>query len=148
LGAAVRVGQQQPEGHEQDGDLPRLPQAGVDEVLAQEAGDDGGDRADDHAQSQALGLRVGSAAAEHVDAARGHLQQVAAEVGDHADQRAEVKRHVEGLVEGRVLLEVADVGQPRHQDQVPRRRDGQKLGESLHDPQEDGLEPVHGGGGW
>jgi hypothetical protein len=46
-----------------------------------------------------------------------------AEVRDDGDQRAEVQRDVEGLVELVVLLQVAPVAEPGDEDQVARRRD-------------------------
>ena len=56
-----------------------------------------------------------------------------------------MERDVERLVEILVLLEVRPVAGPRDEDQVPRRRDRQQLGESLHEPENQRL-PVREGG--
>jgi hypothetical protein len=50
-----------------------------------------------------------------------------------------VERDVEGLVEARVGLEVVPVREPRHEDQVARRGDRQKLGQPLRDAEDEGL---------
>jgi hypothetical protein len=50
-----------------------------------------------------------------------------------------VQRDVERLVELVVLLEVRPVAEPRHEDQVARRRDRQELGEPLDDPEDERL---------
>ena len=75
----------------------------------------------------------------HVD------HEVVAEVADDGDQRAEVQRHVERLLDRRVTGEVVPAEQPRHQQQVPAGGDGQELGEPLHEAEHDGVEDGHGG---
>ena len=55
------------------------------------------------------------------------------------DERAEVQRDVERLVEAVVLLQVRPVGAPRNEDEVPRRRDREELGQPLHDAENERL---------
>ena len=64
---------------------------------------------------------------------------VAPEVADDRDERAQVQRHVERLVEGVVLLQVLPVAEPRHEDQVARRGDRQQLRRPLDEPQHERL---------
>ena len=65
--------------------------------------------------------------------------EVTPEVADDRDQRPEMERDVEGLVELVVLLEVAPVEEPRHEDQVSRGGDGKELGCALHEPEPERL---------
>src|SRR3546814_13439042 len=60
---------------------------------------------------------------------------VGAEVGDGADQGAEVQRHVEGLLERLLAGEVVPAEQPGNDAQVAARRDGQELREALGGPE-------------
>jgi hypothetical protein len=50
-----------------------------------------------------------------------------------------MKRHVERLVERVVLLEIPPLPEPRHEDQVPRRRDREELGRALDDAEHERL---------
>ena len=61
------------------------------------------------------------------------------EVRPDRDERPEVKRDVERLVEGVVVLEVVPLEEPRDEDEVPRRRDRQELRRALDDPQDERL---------
>ena len=59
------------------------------------------------------------------------LADLAPEVRDDGHERPDVQRDVERLVEVRVRLEIRPVEEPRDEDQVPGRRDGQELREAL-----------------
>ena len=65
--------------------------------------------------------------------------EVAPEVRADRDERSEVQRDVERLVEAVVLLEVRPLGRPGNEDEVARRRDRQELGEPLHDAEDERL---------
>ncbi len=71
------------------------------------------------------------------------LEEVAAKVGQGAGERAEVQRHVEGLGQTVVAVEVVPAEQPRHECEVARTRDRQELRESLRDAEDDGVEDGH-----
>ena len=66
-------------------------------------------------------------------------QDVRPEVGDDRDERAEMKRDVERLVEGVVCLEVRPVEEPRDEDQVTGGRDRQQLRRPLDDAENERL---------
>ena len=61
------------------------------------------------------------------------------EVDDDGDQRAEMQRDVERLVEGVVLLQVLPVPQPGHEDQVARRGDRQQFRRTLDEAEHERL---------
>ncbi len=75
-------------------------------------------------------------------AAQAH--EVVAEVGDGAEQGPQVEGDVERLLQRLVAREVVPPEQPRHQDEVARRRDREVLGEPLGDAQDDGVDDRHG----
>ena len=86
---------------------------------------------------------LAAAAREGPGRGRGQLEDVAAEVDEHRGQRAEVAGDVE-----------RDLGRPRvpaeqlaHEDEVGGARDGQKLGQPLHDAEPHGLGGGHAASG-
>ena len=89
-------------------------------LLAGRARERGWNRGREHEPRDSL---VGPRDAALTDGAepRGHVaDDVAPEVDEDGDERAEVERDVEGLVEVRVRLEVAPVREPGDEDQVSR----------------------------
>ena len=78
------------------------------------------------------------AAAELQSAAPQH-GDVAAEVEHHRAERADVDGDVDRLA---LIVEARD---RRQQDQMPRRRDRQELGDPLHDGDEEEVQERHGG---
>ena len=123
------------EDGEEDRDLPRLPEVLGDHRLPGGADERRRHRRDRDDPGGALGRAPDPPAGDAPGERARELENVAPEVRDHRDERPQVERDVEGLVEGVVLLEVRPVPEPRHEDQVARRRDGQQLGEPLHDPE-------------
>ncbi len=73
------------------------------------------------------------AARQRAEPGARHREQLAAEVGDDGEQRADVH----GDVEGEPLVLPAE--QVRHQHEVARARDRQELGQALDDREDDGL---------
>ena len=71
--------------------------------------------------------------------AREKPQDVGPEVGRHRDERSEVERDVERLVEPVVLLEVRPVSEPGHEDEVSGRGDRQELRKPLDDAEDERL---------
>src|SRR4029453_5682916 len=69
---------------------------------------------------------------------------VVSEVHERADERPEVQRDVEGLVQARIG-EDRPVEEPRHDDQVTRARDRRELGHALGDAEHDRLQDGRGG---
>ena len=112
-----------PNDDQRDGDDPRLAEVLVDLVLEHRADEGGRDR---RQQQQPGDLALGRdrlAAAEDGPPALADVHhEVLAEVGDDGDERAEVEGDVERLL-GRRVVEVVPVEQPRHEQQVPARRD-------------------------
>ena len=103
---------------------------------------------DDRTSSQASrpsGVERLAALEDHAQAVAGVDDQVAPEVGDDGDERPDVQRHVEGLLDALAAAagEVVPVEQPGDQQEVARGRDGQELGQALHDPEDDGVEDGH-----
>ena len=86
----------------------------------------------------------GSAAGESsAGKRRNHRGYLAPEVDQDRGQRADVQGHVEGQPEiGRHL----PAEERARQNQVGGARDRQKLGQSLHDPEQDGRCDTHGAG--
>ena len=76
--------------------------------------------------------------------ARSSSDDVAPEVGQHGEEGPGVQRHVEGLVEVRVVQQVVPVEEPRDDDQMGRAGDRQELGQSLREAENEGLEDAHG----
>ena len=128
---------QRPHDHHH-GDEPDLVGVLLDGVGQQRAGDRGrhGRQRDQPGEPAVLRAR-GS------HGRPGQAHDVVAEVGDGPAQRAEVQRHVEGLLQRLVAGEVVPAEQPRHHDEVARRGDREVLGESLGDAQDDGVEDRH-----
>ena len=110
-----------------------------DDVLAEEAGDPGGNRRDEHEPRHTLVGRLHAPATDGTDPRSHEPHDVAPEVRNHGDERSEMERDVERLVEAVVLLEVRPVGSPRHENEVPGRRDRKELGEALDDTQDERL---------
>ena len=61
------------------------------------------------------------------------------EVGDDGDERAQVERDVERLVELVVRPPGSPVEEPGDEDQVARRGDREELGQALDDPEDERL---------
>src|SRR6266511_4302454 len=64
---------------------------------------------------------------------------VTPEIEDDRDERSEMKRDVEGLVEVRMLLEIGPAGKPRDENEVTGRGDRKELGRALHDSEDECL---------
>ena len=112
-------------------------------VLEGHADDARGDGAHEQQPSQAR-LRLGQAAP--CDAAYPRTYEphdLAPEEYEHGDEGAQVQSHVERLVEVGVVEQEVPVEQPGHKDQMAGARDGQELGETLDDAQDDGLQYGH-----
>ena len=71
--------------------------------------------------------------------ARDEPDDVAPEVRGDGDERPQVERDVERLVEAVVLLEVRPLRAPGDEDEVTRRRDREELGEALDDAEDERL---------
>ena len=80
--------------------------------------DAGGDGRDDDEPGDALVRRPEAAAAQRRPERGDEPQDVVPEVRGDRDERPEVERDVERLVEAVVLLEVRPVAEPRHEDEV------------------------------
>ena len=70
--------------------------------------------------------------------------QVVTEVADDSDQGADVEADVERLLDRLVAGEVVPTEQPRHEDEVPARRDREEFRQTLHETEHDGVEDRHG----
>ena len=104
LGLPVGHPEQPGEHDEGDRDLPRLPQVLGDQVLAEESDDRGGDRRNNDEPRYPLLGRLHPARSQRAQPRPQQADQVAPEVRHNRDERAQVERDVEGLVEGVVLL--------------------------------------------
>ena len=144
LGAPVGPVEDEGEHGEQDRDLPRLAEALLDHAL--EGGSDQRRRhgRDDDDPGDLLVLRLDGTSPHAAEPGDHVADQIAPEVRHDGDERAEMERDVERLVELLVLLQVRPVAGPRDEDQVPRRRDRQQLGEPLHEAEDQRL-PVREG---
>ena len=98
-----------------------------------------GNRRDEHEPRDLLVGRLDSPAPERAQPRAHEAHEVAPEVRADGDERSEVQRDVERLVEAVVLLEVCPLGRPRNEDEVPRGGDRQELGEPLHDAEDERL---------
>ena len=139
LSRAVGPVQKQRAGCEQDEDLPGLAEVVGDGVLADETCDAGRNRGDEDEPRDPLVGRCDAPASDRADPRAHQPDDVAPEVGADGDERAEVERDVERLVEAVVLLEVRPLGCPRDEDQVAGRRDRQELRQALDDPEDERL---------
>jgi len=92
-----------------------------DQVLTEETDDRSRDRRDDHEPRDPFLCRRHAARSQRAQPRRQEADQVTPEVRDDRDERPQVERDVERLVEGIVLLQVLPVAEPRHDDQMPRR---------------------------
>src|SRR4029453_19044017 len=95
------VGEPEDAGEErhEDRDLPRLAEVVLDEALARRADDHRWNRGDHDEPGDAL-LRISNCACSHRAEPRGYeANEVVPEVRHDCDERAEVERDVEGLVE-------------------------------------------------
>ena len=117
-----------------------------DRVLACQADDARRNGRDEHEPSDALVRRLDPACADGAEPRADESHDVGPEIGTHGDERPQVKRDIERLVEPVVLLEVRPVRRPGNEDEVPRRGDRQELGQPLDDPEDEGL-PVRQRGG-
>ncbi len=101
-------------------DHPRLAEAVVDERLAEEADDHGGDGRDDHDPGQASVLVVATFGPQRAEEPLRHRPEVLAEVEDDAGERADVEGDVERLVEVLVVAQEGVVLRPWDEDEVAR----------------------------
>ena len=83
--------------------------------------------------------RVRPPPASEANQARAIAVELAAEIGDDGEQRADVH----GDVEGEPLVRPAE--EIRHEHEVARARDRQELGEALHEREDDGLYGIQDG---
>ena len=139
LRRAVCPEQEQRAGGEQDEDLPGLAEVVRDEVGTGEADDAGGDRRDEHEPRDPLVRRLDLPTSHGAEPGTDETDDVVPEVRADGDERPEVERHVERLVEAVVLLEVCPFGGPGDEDEMARGRDRQELGQTLHDPEHESL---------
>ena len=135
----VGPAEQEPEAGEEDRDLPRLAEVPRDDVLERDADQPRGDRRRDDDPRDPLVRRRDRATTERPEPRDDERLQIAPEVGPHRDERPEVQRDVERLVEGVVRLEVLPLEEPRNEDQVARGRDGQKLRRALDEAEHERL---------
>ena len=147
LRALVGEAQEEAEHDERDGDERDRAQLLVDAChrTAPPIRNAGTEREDEQPGQAALPRRRLVALEDHAQAVPGVDDEVAPEVGDDRDERPDVQRHVEGLLDALAAAagEVVPVEQPGDQQQVARRRDGQELRQALHDPEDDGVEDGH-----
>jgi hypothetical protein len=123
---------------QQQRDQPEpLAKGSVEEALERGTQQRGGDDADREQPCQAsVRFAAHRAFRDRAEPRDEQPPQVPPEVDEQSDQCPEVKHHVErGAVEERVV----PAEQPRDDDEVRRRRDGQELGEPLHDSDDDRL---------
>ena len=139
LRRAVCPQQEQRSGGQENEDLPRLAEVVRDPVLAEETREAGRDRGDDDEPGDPLVGRLDAPSSEGHEQRPDETHEVAPEVRGDGDERSEVQRDVERLVEAVVLLEVRPLGGPGHEDEVARRRDRQELGQPLNQPEDEGL---------
>ncbi len=130
---AVGEPEQHAEDGEEDCDLPGLAEVLLDDALAQRSGERGRDRRGEDAPRGPLLRAPDPSVADAAKPGGDERGDVVPEVGDDGDQRPQMKRHVERLVEVGVLLEIGPVAEPRDENQMARGRDRQELGEPLHD---------------
>ena len=110
-----------------------------DDVLAERADRGGRDGGDGDEPGHALVRRDDPAPADAREPGSDQALDVVPEVGDDRDERPDVERDVERLVELLVGLEVLPLEEPRNEDQVARRGDGQELCGALHDAEHERL---------
>ena len=140
VGAADMIGHPQDRGADEEQDRHRAGRAhvGLDEVVEQDADNDRGQhRGDDEPREPPVRVTRERAVANRGEPGRHDAQPVAPEVDEQRAERPQVEHHRERQ---QIDERVVPAQQGRHEDQVPRTRDGQELGESLHDPHDDGLE--------
>ena len=132
------------EDDEDDRDLPRLPQMLGDQVLPQERrrSRPGPSRRRRTTRSARRPSRPGASAA-CPQPGRQQADEVAPEVGDDRDERPQVERDVERLVEGVVLLEVLPVAEPRARGSGGRTR--RSAGARSHPGRAPGSAPASSG---
>ena len=128
-----------PADDQQDRDLPWLPEVVLDEALPEASRDHRGDRADGDGPGEPLISALDRAPADGDPQRLQQPDDVGPKVGEHGDQRPGVKRDVERLVEGLVVLQEAVILEPGNEDQVTGGRDRQKLGQPLDHPQQERL---------
>ncbi|AGW41545.1 preprotein translocase subunit SecA [Leifsonia xyli subsp. cynodontis DSM 46306] len=135
----VRDAQQDAEDDERDGDDPERAESGLDRILERQAEDDDRNAAQDD-QPAHPGVRVATRhpAGQRLDPARDDPRDVAPEVQQHGGLRAELDDR--GEAGARVP---ARAQQLTDDADVRARGDGQELGESLDEAQDEGVEEVH-----
>ena len=138
-------GAQHHEGEEDERRADELERAELvlDRVLERQPEDRDRDGAEDDvpAQSRVGVLRRALAGERRARPRRADRPQVAPEVDEHGRQRPELDHGGEGRPG------VVPAEERRHDPQVGGARDGQELGQPLHDPEDDGLKGVHGDAG-
>jgi hypothetical protein len=118
-------------------DETNLPEALFDQVIEQDADDEGRHRReDDEPGEPAVGVAVERAVADRRHAGRDQPQPVRAEVGEKSDQRPDVEHHAERQ---RRDERIVPARQGRNDDEMAGRRHRQELRESLDDPHHDRL---------
>ncbi len=124
---------------EEDRDLPGLAEVPLDRAAERRADDHCRNRGDYHDPRDPF-VRVANRPLHARFATKpSQARELCPEVRDYCHERSEVQRDVERAVEAFVLFEVRPVEQPGHEDQVPRRRDGQELREALDGAQNERL---------
>src|SRR6266545_2235169 len=138
-GHAVREPENDGEDREQERDLPGIAELLLDEVLPGSAGDGRGDGRDRDVPGDALVLVLDASATDASEPGPDEPHDVTPEIEDDRDERSEMKRDVEGLVEVRMLLEIGPAGKPRDENKVTGRGDRKELGRALHDSEDECL---------
>ena len=110
--------QEQRSRRQQDEDLPRLAEVIGYRVLTGQADNARRDGRDEHEPRDALVRRLHPPSTNRAEPGSDESGDVAPEVGPDSDERPEVERDVEGLVEAVVLLEVRPLGCPRNEDEM------------------------------
>ena len=121
---------------------PNFPEALLNGVVEKDAEDQGGHRGDgDQPGQPPIRIALERSVADRRQPGRDEPQPVGSEVDEERDQCPDMEHHAEGE---RCDERIVPSGEVRNDDQVTGRRDRQELGESLHDPHDDGLrERVH-----
>ena len=127
--------------HDQvDADQDRVAELLLDRAREQRANDRAGDGRQQQQPREAGVDRVDGAHPDRVERGDEIAREVAPEVPHRGDERAEVQRDVERLLQRVVAVEVVPAEKVRDEEQVPARRDGQELGQALDDAEDDGVE--------
>ena len=132
------------EGEHQDADQVGLAELVLDEALEGDADKAGRDGADEQQPGETLVGGLDAAPAQAVHPGAQDDDDLAPEVDQDGDERAEVQGDVEGLVEVGVELKKFQPNSHGTRMRWPELRDRQELGEPLDDAQDEGLQAAHG----